>query len=314
MTAGRPAVLSARGIVDERTEVEPSGRDPAWLLWQGAGAHGERGVQDPARAGPRPARLLRADAGVTASRPEVVWGRLAAHAGARGERVGMADVCMVATGSAGLSGAWVAAAREGEPDFPMYVTDQICERLLELQLTLGQGPCHDALASAAPVLAADLDDAESARRWPAFAPEALGYGACAVFAFPLIVGAIQAGVMGLYRRSAGPLGDGQLGDLLILADVGTLLLLGSLGDSGAAAAGENGERLDGQSPDLALHRAEIDQATGMLTVQLGVSATEAFVRLRAHAYAEDRRLSDVAGDIVARRLRLHRDPGQDGGP
>jgi len=65
---------------------------------------------------------------------------------------------------------------------------------------------------------------------------------------------------------------------------------------------------------LALHRAEIDQATGMLTVQLGVPVGEAFARLRAYAYSQDRRLADVAGDIVARRLRLHRDPGRDGGP
>jgi len=85
---------------------------------------------------------------------------------------------------------------------------------------------------------------------------------------------------------------------------------------GADANGENqdGAGLDGQAPDLALHRAEIDQATGMLTVQLGVSAAEAFVRLRAYAYSEDRRLAEVAGDIVARRLRLRRDPGHDGGP
>ena len=40
----------------------------------------------------------------------------------------------------------------------------------------------------------------------------------------------------------------------------------------------------------------------------------AFARLRAYAYSQDRRLADVAGDIVARRLRLGRDPGQDGGP
>jgi hypothetical protein len=77
---------------------------------------------------------------------------------------------------------------------------------------------------------------------------------------------------------------------------------------------EGGAGLDGQAPDLALHRAEIDQATGMLTVQLGVPAAEAFARLRAYAYSQDLRLADVAGDIVARRLRLHRDPGQDGGP
>jgi ANTAR domain len=122
---------------------------------------------------------------------------------------------------------------------------------------------------------------------------------------------IRAGVFGLYRGSAGPLSDRQLGDLLILADVATVMLLGS-------AAGhwevENGAGLDGQAPDLALHRAEIDQATGMLTVQLGVSPAEAFVRLRAYSYSQDRRLAEVAGDIVARRLRLRPDPGRDGGP
>jgi len=52
----------------------------------------------------------------------------------------------------------------------------------------------------------------------------------------------------------------------------------------------------------------------MLTVQLGVSAREAFARLRAYAYSQDRRLADVAGDIVARRLRLHRDQDPGGGP
>ena len=106
-----------------------------------------------------------------------------------------------------------------------------------------------------------------AGRWPAFTPAARQLGAGAVFAFPLIVGAIRAGVLGLYRGAAGPLPDGQLGDLLILADAATVMLLGS-----AEGYTENGDGagLDGQAPDLALHRAEIDQATGMLTVQLGV--------------------------------------------
>jgi hypothetical protein len=248
---------------------------------------------------------------VADSRALVVWGRLAAHAAAHGRRVSVANVCAVAVSSARLGGAWLAAARDGEPDFVMCVTDPVCEQLAELQLMLGEGPCHDVLASAAPVLAADLDDEEFSRRWPAFTPAARQLGAAAVFAFPLTVGAIRAGVLGLYRGSPGSLTEGQLGDLLILADAATVMLLGSAdGD----AENEDGAALDGQAPDLALHRAEIDQATGMLTVQLGVSAAAAFVRLRAYAYSQDRRLADVAGDIVARRLRLHRDPGQDGGP
>jgi hypothetical protein len=185
--------------------------------------------------------------------------------------------------------------------------DPVCEQLAEIQLTLGEGPCRDVLTSAAPVLAADLGDAESVRRWPVFTPEARELGAGAVFAFPLIVAAIRAGVMGGYRRSAGPLTSGQLGDMLVLADVATILLLDAA-DGGTATADGNGVWLDGQSPDLALHRAEIDQATGMLTVQLGVPVADAFARLRAYAYSQDRRLADVANDIVGRRLRLDPDP------
>ena len=46
---------------------------------------------------------------------------------------------------------------------------------------------------------------------------------------------------------------------------------------GAQADGEAG----GQPEYLALHRAQIDQATGMLTEQLGTTVADAFVRLRA---------------------------------
>lgn len=245
---------------------------------------------------------------MASKRSDVIWSQLLAHAAVTGTAVGVADVCAVAAASVPPGGAWVAAARNGEPYMLICVTDAVAEQLAEFQLTLGEGPCHDVLTSAAPVLAADLDDAEAGMRWPAFTPEAVELGAAAVFVFPLIIGGFQPGVMGTYRRCAGPLSPGQLGDLLILADVATLLLLGVA--DGHAPQPEAAE-LDGQSPDLALHRAEIDQATGMLTVQLGVPVAEAFARLRAYAYSENRRLADVAGDIVARRLQLSRDPEQD---
>jgi hypothetical protein len=243
---------------------------------------------------------------MTARRPTVLWGTIAEHAAAAGRRVTIDDVCAVAVSSAEASGAWVVAASSRGPDFVMCVTDQVSEQLAELQQMLGEGPCHDVLAAAAPVLAPDLRDQESSRRWPAFAPEARRTGATAIFAFPLVIGAIQAGVIGLYRNSAGPLSSPQLRDCLLLADTATMLLLDAV-DGGGTPASRDGTRPGGQSPDLAVHRVEIDQATGMLTVQLEVTAAEAFARLRAYAYAEDRRLADVAGDIVARRLRLEPD-------
>jgi len=81
----------------------------------------------------------------------------------------------------------------------MRVTDEVSEQLAELHLTLGEGPCLDAAASGGPVLASDLAGGESGRRWPVFALAARQAGAAAIFAFPLRIGAIRAGVLGLYR-------------------------------------------------------------------------------------------------------------------
>jgi ANTAR domain len=249
---------------------------------------------------------------VAEDRAVALWQRVAARAAVEDRGVSVADVCEAAISAVGVGGAWVTVVGPGGPDFALCVTDSVCEQLAELQLMLGEGPSYEALATGAPVLAADLDDADCARRWPGFAAEARRAGAAAVFAFPLTAGAIGTGVMGLYRGTPGPVRDRQFGDALILADTATVLLLGAAGLGGA---GGDGGVLDGQAPDLTRHRAEIDQATGMLTEQLGVTAAEAFTRLRAYAYAQDRRLAEVAGDIVARRLRLSPDPppGSDAG-
>jgi hypothetical protein len=188
----------------------------------------------------------------------------------------------------------------------MCVTDEVGEQLTELQMTLGEGPCLDVLTSGAPVLISDLDDGDAVRRWPGFTPQACGAGAAAIFALPLQIGAIRVGSIGLYRDKPGPLDTVSLGDALTLADAATVVLLESQHPDGEAEAAGAGPA--GQPPDLAHHRAEIDQATGMVSEQLDVAIGEAFVRLRAYAYAQDRRLSEVARDIVARRLRLSPDP------
>jgi len=242
---------------------------------------------------------------MTISRPARIWSLVAEQAASRGGPVSVADACVAAVAAVEVTGAWLLAASGARPAHLMGVTDELSELLAELQLTLGEGPGLDVSASGGPVLASDLGDPEAVRRWPAFAPAACQAGAAAIFAFPLQVGAIRAGVMGLYRVRSGPLSACQLGDALVFADTATLLLLDWPGQgAGAAAASGPG----GQPADLTRHRAEIDQATGMLTEQLGVGIAEAFIRLRAYAYAHDRRLSELARDIVARRLCLRPDP------
>jgi ANTAR domain/GAF domain len=252
-----------------------------------------------------PSRAEREAGGDDASRVARVWALVATQAASRRGRVLVADVCAVAAISLDISGAWVIAGDGTRPGQAMCATDLVSESLAEVPITLGEGPCHDAAISGIPVLAANLADG-TGHHWAVFAGAASRAGAAAIFAFPLRIGAIRVGVLGLYRDKEGPLDTFQLGDALILADTATMLLLD-------AEARQTDDLLPGaapasQSPDLAAHDAEIAQATGMLTEQLGVSITGAFARLRAYAYAQDRRLSDVAHDIVTRRLRLDPDP------
>jgi len=57
--------------------------------------------------------------------------------------------------------------------------------------------------------------------------------------------------------------------------------------------------LDGSDFHFAVH-----QASGMVSVQLGVSVAEALIRLRAQAFAENRLVSEIGDDIVSRRFRF----------
>ena len=159
------------------------------------------------------------------SRHTVLWGLVVARAARHGRPASAGDVCEVAVTAARVNGGWVTVAGGPGPDFLTHVTDPVSEWLAELQLTLGEGPCHDVQVSEGLSLGSDLEDAQSGRRWPVFAPAAMQRGARAVFAFPLTIGSIRVGVMGLYRDSAGPLPAAQLRDCLLLADTATVLLI-----------------------------------------------------------------------------------------
>ncbi|WP_260845091.1 ANTAR domain-containing protein [Streptomyces sp. SLBN-31] len=214
------------------------------------------------------------------------------------------DVCTAAVAALPVGGAGLSAMSRAAPSHPLCSTDDISERLEELQLTMGEGPCVDAFLHGSAVLTPDLLTRDLQDRWMVFAEAALEAGARAVFALPLQIGAISPGVLDLYARVPVRLDAEELADALAFADLATLVLLDTrVGETG----GPRGDGVD----DLGAHRAEIDQASGMLTVQLGVGIEEAFIRLRAYAYAQGRGLADVAADVVARRLRLPPDPEPD---
>jgi hypothetical protein len=171
--------------------------------------------------------------------------------------------------------------------------------LAQLQFTVGEGPCLDAFGARRPVLEPDLMAA--AGRWPGYAPAAIARGARAVFSFPLQVGAAQLGVLDLHRRRAGRLAQEALALALTFADVA---VEGLLNAQDTAPVGQAADGLD----DVLDSQYVVYQAQGMTMADLGVSLADALARLRAHAYAHDRPMGDVARDIVAGVLRLDLDP------
>jgi len=194
-----------------------------------------------------------------------------------------------------VSGAGMSVAGHDGGTVFTTATDTISRRIEDLQWTLGEGPCVDALSQGMPVIVSDLsnDPDLATERWPTFLAEASSLGVQAVFAFPMQIGVIKLGVLDLYRLIPGPLAPESLAAALVAADAGSTALLELRG--GVAEA-------DGVF--VLPFQVQVHQATGMVQVQLRVTAADALLRLRSRAFVEGRGLIDVAVDVVERRLRF----------
>ena len=174
----------------------------------------------------------------------------------------------------------------------------------ELQFTFGEGPCLDSVARRAPVLVTDLANGNDGR-WPAYGPAMLDYKIRGIFAIPVVVAGEFVGALDLFRAKPGELHVDDLAGAVVAAELAGMPLLDLMHSDLQAAV--NDPDSDAWAELNALSRTEVSQATGMLVAQLGVEPAEALVRLRAHAYATNRGATDVARDILDRRLRLEAD-------
>jgi hypothetical protein len=206
------------------------------------------------------------------------------------------SVCLAAVEVLGVSGAGLVLMSGGQSLDFIGVSDGISEAVEQMEYTLGEGPCVSAFRSKTPVFDADLAD-EQKVRWPAFRRGALAAGICAAFGFPLLVERICIGALNLYHDQPGALTDDQVADALVVAKFASRSVLAWQADAPPGALAWQLER----APN---HKVEIHQATGRISVQVGVSLEDALVLLRAYAFSHDRPISDVAADIAAARLRL----------
>ncbi|AHH98788.1 GAF domain-containing protein [Kutzneria viridogrisea] len=192
----------------------------------------------------------------------------------------------------------------------VYSTDEGAERVVELQVTLGEGPALAALNEDHQVLVANLTCGLCDQSWPVFTPAAVREGLRAIFAFPLKLGVVSVGALEIYRARQGALSDADLNVALLFADAVMIKMVNQTGDTQVM----NGDISFLDQVDERWKK--VHQATGAVAVQLHAGLADAFVCMRAYAYRSDRRLSEVADDILNGVLDIttddRLDPGSSG--
>jgi hypothetical protein len=208
-----------------------------------------------------------------------------------------ARLCDVCAEVSDMSGAGIMLMTGDTQQGSVCSSNAVSALIEELQFTLGEGPCVDAHLQDRPVLEPDLAD-PTTPRWLAFTGPAVAAGVRAIFGFPLQVGSIRLGALNLYRDRSGPMRDDQYAESLVLAGVAARAVLAM--QAHAPPGTLSTELAEGG----ANFQFVVHQASGMVSVQLGVSVGEALARLRAYAFGNDLLLTEVAEAIVARTLRL----------
>jgi GAF domain-containing protein len=209
---------------------------------------------------------------------------------------GTKRLCQVCAEATAMTGAGIMLMSADIPHGSLCTTNEMSDVIEQLQYSLGEGPCVDAYHHDSPVLEPDLVH-PSSPRWLAFAGPAIEAGVRAVFGFPLQVGAVRLGALNLCRDRPGPLSDDQHADALVMADVAAQAVL-------VLQANASPEKLGAEFGAGADFHYVVHQASGMVAAQLEVSVGQALLRLRAYAFGNDRSLTDVAKDVVARTLRF----------
>jgi hypothetical protein len=169
-------------------------------------------------------------------------------------------------------------------------SDSVAEQIEDVAMVLGEGPGFTAFTTGDTVRA--RAGTREFERWPMYANEVARLGLCAVVALPLRVGGIRIGALDLYRYEPGDVPARAEIDATLLADLISYTLL-----EGLVA------RAPGAVPIATTHR-DVNMATGVVAARMGIPLDEAFLRLRAFAFATSSPLLDVARSVLDRRVDL----------
>lgn len=206
-------------------------------------------------------------------------------------------LCLASRDLAGADAAAITVAYAEANRVTLYATNELSARLEDLQEVMGEGPGYSA-ASHRRVEVCRLGTL-AAERWPLFSAAALELaGPATLHAVPMQPNNQLFGVMTLYQL--------EHPDMDLAMDV---LSLQRLAAATGAALMRDPEAVDQDLLDGPWHsRAQVHQATGMVVAQLGLNSDDALAVLKAHAYAGETTLSDIAEQVVNRTIHFFNSP------
>jgi ANTAR domain/GAF domain len=196
----------------------------------------------------------------------------------------------------GVDGSGLTLAHEdGRPRW-VAVSDAAMELLEQVQHDLGEGPCLQAYAEDRVVAVEDL---RSERVWDRLAAVVAQLRVCGVVSVPVRLASQPVGTLSVYAAQPRAWSTGEVEALGAFAVVTAELVR-----TGVELAVRDAEVA--QLRRALTTRVWIEQAKGVLVATQGVTPEAAFQQLRARARSSQRRVADLAQEVVqaAQRERV----------
>ena len=185
------------------------------------------------------------------------------------------------------AGASLTMRNAGVPSAPA-ASDSWALSLDELQFAEQEGPCLNCLREGSVMRSRDLAADE---RFPSYGPRAAERGARSTLSLPLAADGRTVGALNLYSREVDAFDREALATGELLAAHAALAVQ-------AAIAYYSSRDLAEQMRSAMTSRASIEQAKGVLVATLHVEPQAAFEQLVALSQRANRKLRDVAAEIV----------------
>ena len=183
----------------------------------------------------------------------------------------------------------ITTRRDGRP-LTLASSDAVAQRVDEVQYGAGDGPCLQSLQTGAVI---DVPDLRDETRWPGYREHALAQGVLSSLSLPLSVNGQTIGALNLYGFRPRAFSGSRREHAEVFARQASTAIMLMLRQAEFAETSAELER-------ALVSRSVIDQATGVLMAQQQCTAEEAFALLRTHSQNNNRKLRDVAADIITR--------------